>query len=72
MISLTVASAPLGGLAGGWIGEHFGLRAAMLFAGAGALALAPLITWLSPIGQLRELPGPHEAAIGSVAEELTT
>ncbi|HEX7559769.1 MAG TPA: MFS transporter, partial [Usitatibacter sp.] len=26
MIALTVATAPLGGLAGGWIGEHYGLR----------------------------------------------
>ncbi|MGZ5698207.1 MAG: MFS transporter, partial [Usitatibacter sp.] len=33
MICLTVATAPLGGLAGGWIGEHFGLRAAMIFSG---------------------------------------
>src|SRR5258708_37638093 len=73
MICLTVATAPLGGLAGGWIGEHFGLRAAMLFAGVGALLLAPLMTWLSPLASMREMPGPQEAAITeSVTEELTT
>jgi Major Facilitator Superfamily. len=72
MISLTVATAQLGGLAGGWIAEHFGLRAAMIFAGAGALLLAPLVTWVSPIARLRELPGPSEPGImESVTEELT-
>ncbi|MGZ5105834.1 MAG: MFS transporter, partial [Usitatibacter sp.] len=72
MICLTVATAPLGGLAGGWIGEHFGLRAAMIFSGVGALMLAPLVTWLSPIARLRELPGPSEPGImESVTEELT-
>jgi MFS family permease len=72
MICLTVATAPLGGLAGGWIAEHYGLRAAMLFAGVGALLLGPLVTWLSPLAQMRELPGPQEPAITeSVTEELT-
>ena len=72
MICLTVATAPLGGLAGGWIGDHYGLRAAMLFAGVGALLLGPLVTWLSPLAQMRELPGPQEPAITeSVTEELT-
>jgi MFS family permease len=73
MIALTVATAPLGGLAGGWIGEHYGLRSAMLFAGVGALMLAPLMTWFSPISNLRELPGPQESGITeSVTEELTS
>ena len=71
MISLTVASAPLGGLLGGWIGEHYGLRAAMLFAGGGALALAPLMAWLSPLARMRELPAPQEPLVTeSVTEEL--
>src|SRR5205823_13477369 len=39
MICLTVAAGPLGGLAGGWIAEHAGLRAAIWFAGAGAIVL---------------------------------
>ena len=60
MICLTVSTAPLGGLAGGWVAEHWGLRTAMLLAGAGALALAPLVTWLSPLARMRELPGPQE------------
>jgi MFS family permease len=72
MICLTVSTAPLGGLAGGWIADHYGLRAAMLAAGAGALLLAPLITWLSPLARMRELPGPQEPAITeSVTEEIT-
>jgi MFS family permease len=73
MISLTVSTAPLGGLMGGWIAEHFGLRAAMLAAGGGAVLLAPLAIWLSPLAKMRELPGPQEppGEIESVAEELT-
>ena len=71
MMCLTVASAPLGGLLGGWIAEHHGLRAAMLFAGVGALLLAPLVTWLSPLASMRELPEPQEPAVTeSVAEEM--
>ena len=73
MICLTVASAPLGGLLGGFIGEHLGLRYAIAFAGAGAVVLAPLVTWLSPLAHLRELPQPQEPRITeSLAEELTS
>jgi len=73
MISLTVSMAPLGGLAGGWIAERYGLRAAMLCAGFAALLLAPLVSWISPIAGMRELPGPQEppAEIESAAEELS-
>jgi MFS family permease len=72
MICLTVATAPLGGLIGGWIGGHAGLRIAMLFCGIGALLLAPLATLLSPLGKMRDLPRPQEPLITeSVAEELT-
>ena len=71
MICLTVATAPLGGLAGGWIAEHYGLRAAMIFAGVGALLLGPIVTWLSPLARMRELPSPQEPAVTeSFAEEL--
>jgi MFS family permease len=71
MICLTVATAPLGGLAGGWIAEHWGLRATILLAGAGALLLLPLIAWASPLAHMRKLPGPSEPAVTeSVAEEL--
>jgi MFS family permease len=73
MISLTVAMAPLGGLAGGWVGDHWGLRSAMLLAGFGALALGPLVAWLSPLRNMHELPGPQEPALTeSVTQELTT
>jgi MFS family permease len=48
-----------GALLGGWLGEHFGLRAALVFAGAGALVLA-LAAWRTPvIRQVRELPRPE-------------
>ncbi|HZZ92866.1 MAG TPA: MFS transporter [Usitatibacter sp.] len=73
MIGLTVSAAPIGGLMGGWIAQHLGLRTAILVAGVGALSLAPLVAWLSPIGRLRELPRSQEPAImESVAEEQTT
>ncbi len=72
MICLTISAAPLGGVAGGWIADHFGLRVAMTCVGAGALLLAPLVTWLSPLADMRELPGPQEPALTeSVAEEAT-
>ena len=73
MICLTVATAPLGGLLGGWIAEHYGLRVAMLFAGVGALLLAPFVARFSPLAGMRELPQPQEPAMmESVAEEKTT
>jgi MFS family permease len=71
MICLTVATAPLGGLAGGWIAEHWGLRVTILLAGAGALAMIPLVAWTSPLARMRTLPGPQEAAVTeSVSEEM--
>ncbi len=73
MITLTVAAAPLGGLLGGFIGDHLGLRYAVAFAGAGALLLAPILAWRSPIALVRELPQPQEPRLTeSLAEELTT
>ena len=45
-----------GALLGGWLGEHVGLRSALLFAGIGALALS-LFAWRHPtLRDLRELP----------------
>ena len=72
MICVTVATAPLGGLAGGWIAEHWGLRASILLAGAGALIMGPLVAWTSPLATMRTLPGPppEPAVTESVAEEL--
>ena len=73
MICLTVATAPLGGLLGGWIAEHYGLRMAMLFAGLGALILAPFVARFSPLAKMRVLPEPQEHVLmESVTEEKTT
>jgi MFS family permease len=71
MICLTVATAPLGGLAGGWIAEHAGLRATMLVAGLGAMALVLAVAWASPllrVRTLREAQEPRQTE--SVTEEL--
>ena len=48
-----------GALLGGWLGEHFGLRAALAFAGGGALLLAGA-AWRAPlIRGVRVLPQPE-------------
>ena len=48
-----------GALLGGWLGEHFGLRSALAFAGGGALLLA-LAAWRAPaIRRVRSLPQPE-------------
>src|SRR5204862_3690224 len=70
MICLTVAAAPLGGLAGGWIAEHAGLRATLVFAGAGAILLVFLAAWSSPLLRLRSLDEVEPRRVESVAEEL--
>ncbi len=71
MICLTVATAPFGGLAGGWIAEHAGLRATLLVAGLGAILLVPLVAWASPLLRLRTLDEAQEPRqTESVAEEL--
>lgn len=47
-----------GALLGGWLGEHHGLRAALGFAGSGALALA-VFAWRHPVIRgVRSLPKP--------------
>ena len=71
MICLTVALAPLGGLAGGWVAEHFGLRATLLLSGLGAILLVALVAWTSPLLRLRALGEAQEPRqTQSVAEEL--
>ena len=46
---------------------------AMLFAGIGALVLAPFIARFSPLAKMRGLPDPQEPVVmESVAEEKTT
>ena len=70
MICLTVAAGPLGGLAGGWIAEHAGLRAAIWFAGAGAIALVMAVAWASPLLRMRSLDEAQPRRVESVAEEM--
>ena len=58
-----------GALIGGWLGEHFGLRTSLAFAGATALVLA-FFAWRHPvIRSVRTLPRPESAhdALGAEA-----
>jgi Na+/melibiose symporter-like transporter len=57
----------LGTLVGGALGEALGLRAALVTGAAGTLAGA-LVIALSPLGELRAPPGPHEAPAESTRE----
>jgi MFS family permease len=71
MIALSVSAAPLGGLAGGWIAERWGLRAPLFGAGIGALGLALLVARISPIARLRVLEPVREPALTeSVTEAM--
>ena len=72
MICLTVAAAPLGALAGGWIAEHAGLRAPIFFSGVGALLLVMVAAWGTPLLRLRTLEQAEPQRVQSVAEELAT
>jgi MFS family permease len=57
---LTLLAAAPGALLGGWLGEHVGLRAALVFAGAVSLVLV-LVAWRLPvIRELKELPEPEQ------------
>ena len=70
MICVTVAAAPAGGLAGGWLAEHLGLRSAIFFAGAGAMLLVLVVAWTSPLLRLRSLEEVQPRRVESVAEEM--
>jgi MFS family permease len=56
---LILVPAGPGALFGGWLGEHAGLRAALVFAGAGALLLAMAAWRLDSIRLVRALPAPE-------------
>jgi len=57
---LTLVAAGPGALLGGWLGEHFGLRAALGFAAVGS-ALLVLVSWRLPlIRELKTLPHPEQ------------
>lgn len=58
---ILVPAAP-GALLGGWLGEHFGLRTALGFSGAGCVLVAAW-AWRHPVLRgVRELPKPVEVA----------
>ncbi len=64
---LTLLAAAPGALLGGWLGEHIGLRAALLFAGGVSVVLV-VVAWRLPlIRNLRALPAPDFETDGSVS-----
>jgi MFS family permease len=67
---LTLLAAAPGALLGGWLGEHLGLRATLVFAG-GVSVLLVLVSWrLALIRGLKKLPRPDNEAdwVGAEAE----
>jgi hypothetical protein len=50
-----------GALLGGWLGERFGLRASLAFAGVTALLLAIAASQWPVIRRVRVLPKPEES-----------
>ena len=50
---LTVATAPLGALAAGWVAEHFGVRSGMACIAAGSIALTIAMVWGTPLRKVR-------------------
>ncbi|MCU0965806.1 MAG: MFS transporter, partial [Burkholderiaceae bacterium] len=65
---LSLLPAGPGALLGGWLGEHYGLRSALVFAGSTALLLA-LFGWRQvSIRALRELPRPDDGGFALGAE----
>jgi predicted MFS family arabinose efflux permease len=68
---LILVPAVPGALIGGWLGEHVGLRAALAFAGGGALLLAWMAWQQAAIRGTRTLPV-HEEAETVVATDRQT
>jgi MFS family permease len=65
---LSLLPAGPGALLGGWLGEHHGLRSALVFAGSTVLLLA-LVGWRqASIRSLRELPSPDDGGFALGAE----
>jgi Na+/melibiose symporter-like transporter len=57
---VSIATAPLGALAGGWLGEHVGMRATLWMSAAAGVALVAGAALASPIARMRELPPASE------------
>ncbi len=67
---LTLLGAGPGALLGGWLGEHFGLRSTLVFAGVTSAVLV-LVAWRMPLlRELKALPLPEDemAALGAEAD----
>jgi predicted MFS family arabinose efflux permease len=59
-------------LLGGWLGEHVGLRSALVFAGSVSLLLAAVAWRLPLIRDLKRLPSPaREPGLDEVESEWT-
>jgi MFS family permease len=63
---LILVPAGPGALVGGWLGEHFGLRAALAFAGCGGLLRAWAAWQQAPIRDTRRLPMHEDVEPGAV------
>ncbi|MCV2369949.1 MFS transporter [Roseateles oligotrophus] len=65
---ILIPAAP-GALAGGWLGEHVGLRSALWFAGVGTLLLSLLAWRYTMLRHVSDLPTPdeEEPALGAEA-----
>ena len=69
---LSLLVAPAGSLLGGWLGEHVGLRSALVFAGGTSLLLAAAAWQLPLIRQLKSLPKPERVpGLDEVESEWT-
>ncbi len=69
---LILVPAGPGALIGGWLGEHVDLRAALGFAGVGALAVAMVAWRVDRIRDLRQLPAAEEDPTALGAEAAVT
>lgn len=59
LIFISVSLSPLGSLAGGLMGEYFGLRTTIAIAGGGGLLLGLVLFGFSPLKQMVKLPEPE-------------
>ena len=66
---LVLLPAPAGALLGGWLGEHFGLRASLVFAGVTALVLALCARQIRVIRDVRTLPTLTPEAVAPFSSE---